>query len=116
MSTFDKITRPNQAYPIFIDKTTMNIVGIGKSLTERINEGNYLGKLEDFVFDYSEAPEGAVAIWPVSSKGAECVWRLIPERLKRDWNAGYIKVSKNKSKANPNEYSIQYLPEGVISK
>lgn len=116
LSTFDKITRPNQAYPIFIDKTTMNIVGIGKSLTERINEGNYLGKLEDFVFDYSEAPEGAVAIWPVSSKGAECVWRLIPERLKRDWNAGYIKVSKNKSKANPNEYSIQYLPEGVISK
>ena len=60
--------------------------------------------------------KGAVAIWPVSSKGAECVWRLIPERLKRDWNAGYIKVSKNKSKANPNEYSIQYLPEGVISK
>ena len=94
----------------------MNIVGIGKSLTERINEGIIWVNWKILFLYYSEAPEGAVAIWPVSSKGAECVWRLIPERLKRDWNAGYIKVSKNKSKANPNEYSIQYLPEGVISK
>ena len=29
LSTFDKTTRPNQAYPIFIDKETMNIVGVG---------------------------------------------------------------------------------------
>ena len=55
-------------------------------------------------------------LWPISSKGAECVWRLIPSRLMRDWKKGYIKVSKNKSKANPNEFSVQYLPEGVIQK
>ena len=103
LSTFTKVTRPNQAYPIFIDKKTMNIVGIGKTLT-------------DFPFDYDEAPDGTVALWPISSKGAECVWRLIPSRLKRDWEKGYIKVGKNKSKANPNEFSVQYLPEGVIQK
>lgn len=94
----------------------MNIVGIGKTLTERINEGSYAGELEDFPFDYDEAPEGTVALWPISSKGAECVWRLIPSRLKQDWDKGYIKVGKNKSKANPNEFSVQYLPEGVIQK
>ena len=116
LSTFTKVTRPNQAYPIFIDKKTMNIVGIGKTLTERINEGSYTGELEDFPFDYDEAPDGTVALWPISSKGAECVWRLIPSRLKRDWEKGYIKVGKNKSKANPNEFSVQYLPEGVIQK
>lgn len=116
LSTFSKITRPNQTYPIFIDRKTMNIVGIGKSLTERVNEGSYTGELSDFVYDYDEAPEGTAALWPISSKGAECVWRLIPTRLKNDWDKGYIKVSKNKSKANPNEYSVQYLPEGVISK
>lgn len=33
-----------------------------------------------------------------------------------DWKLGYIKVSKNKSKACPNEYSLQYLPDGVIRK
>lgn len=116
LSTFDKTTRPNQTYPIFIDKNTMNIVGVGKSLTERINNGNYTGKPADFEFNYDEAPVGTSAVWPVSSKGVECVWRLIPERLKQDWEKGYIKISKNKSKLNPNEYSVQYLPEGVIKK
>lgn len=116
LSTFDKVSRPNQAYPIFIDKKTMHIVGIGKSLTERIADGTYVGEKADFKFDYSEAPEGTVAVFPISSKGVECVWRLIPSRLKNDWEKGYIKISKNRSKANPNEYSIQYLPEGVINK
>ncbi len=39
LSTFDKTTRPNQTYPIFIDRETMHIIGVGKSLTERIAEG-----------------------------------------------------------------------------
>lgn len=116
LSTFDKVTRPNQAYPIFIDKKTKHIVGVGKSLTERIQEGSFTGNKADFEFNYAEAPEGTVAIFPISSKGAECVWRLIPSRLLHDWEKGYIKVSKNKSKNNPNEFSIQYLPEGVIKK
>lgn len=116
LSTFDKTTRPNQTYPIFIDKTTMHIVGVGKSLTERVNDGTYTGELKDFTFDYYEAPEGTVALWPVSSKGADCVWRLISSRLLHDWECGYIKISKNKSKANQNEFSVQYLPDGVIKK
>lgn len=116
LSTFDKTTRPNQTYPIFIDRETMHIIGVGKSLTERIAEGLYTGKPTDFVFDYDEAPDGAAALWPVSSKGADCVWRLISPRLLSDWAKGYIKISKNKSKNNPNEYSVQYLPEGVIKK
>lgn len=116
LSTFTKTTRPNQTYPIFIDRKTMNIVGIGKSLTERVKEGSYTGELADFEYDFSEAPDGTAALWPISSKGAECVWRLIPSRLQEDWKKGYIKVSKNKSKNNPNEYSVQYLPEGVINK
>ena len=116
LSTFDKTTRPNQTYPIFIEKNTMRIVGVGKSLAERIADGSYLGEAKDFVFDFNEAPEGTVALWPISSKGADCVWRLISTRLLHDWKLGYIKVSKNKSKACPNEYSLQYLPDGVIRK
>ena len=116
LSTFDKTTRPNQTYPIFIEKNTMRIVGVGKSLAERIADGSYLGEAKDFVFDFNEAPEGTVVLWPISSKGADCVWRLISTRLLHDWKLGYIKVSKNKSKACPNEYSLQYLPDGVIRK
>lgn len=116
LSTFDKTTRPNQTYPIFIDKNTMKIVGVGKSLAERIADGSYAGDVKDFEFNFDEAPEGTSALWPISSKGAECVWRLISSRLLHDWDLGYIKVSKNKSKNNPNEYSLQYLPDGVIRK
>lgn len=116
LSTFYKTNRPNQAYPIFIDAKTHNIVGVGKSLQERITDGSYTGDKQEFKYDYDEAPEGTIAVWPVSSKGKECVWRLIPERLMHDWKKGFIKVTQNKSSKNRNNYSIQYLPEGVIKK
>lgn len=116
LSTFDKSQRPNQTYPIFIDEKTHHIVGVGPSLTQRIQSGDYTGDLKKFEFDFAEAPEGTIAVWPISSKGGECVWRLISSRLLSDWKEGYIKVSKNRSRTHPNKYSIQYLPEGVIKK
>lgn len=116
LSTFDKIQRPNQVYPIFIDKKTGGLYGIGKSLANRVKEGIYYDDISSFKYDYSEAPEGTVALWPITSKGKDCVWRLIPSRLLKDWKNGYIKISPNVSSVNPNQYSVQYLPEGVIKK
>lgn len=116
LSTFDKTQRPNQVYPIFVDEKTGHITGVGESLQERITSGKYTGGKSEFIYDYSEAPGGTVALWPISSKGNECVWRLIPSRLLSDWEKGYIKVKKNVSKTHPNKYSIQYLPDGVIKK
>lgn len=68
LSTFDKTTRPNQAYPIFIDRETMNIVGVGKSLTERVNEGTYSGELADFPFDFDEARKELLLFGPSAVK------------------------------------------------
>lgn len=116
LATFSQSQRPNQTYPIFVNKDTMQIVGCGKSLTDRISDEDYLGDPDDFEYDYSEAPEGCVAVWPVTSKGKKCVWRLISKRLMEDWEKGYIKVGINKSKKCPNEYSVQYLPDGIIKK
>ena len=116
LSTFNKINRPNQAYPIFIDPITESLVGVGKSLQDLIDEGIYKGKKEDFVYDYSIAPKGTIAVWPITSKGKECVWRQIPSRVKNDWEKGYIKVIKNKVEGHPNSFSVQYLPEGLIKK
>ena len=116
LATFDKTQRPNQTYPIYVNKKDGSLFGIGKSLQERIKSGFYNGNLEDFQFNYEEAPQGTVAIWPITSKGKECVWRLIPSRLVSDWNKGYIKISPNKTINGLNEYSIQYLPSGVITK
>lgn len=113
LATFNQVQRPNQAYPIFIDSDGA-IIGTGKSLQDRINNGEYVGDPKDFVFDYTEAPTGSVAVWPVTRKGDPCVWRLISSRLTKDWKNGYIKVVKNNSKSSKNEYTIQYLSEGII--
>lgn len=116
LATFDKTQRPNQAYPIFVNTSDGSLAGFGESLQERLKKGTYTGSLQDFPFDFNEAPEGTVAIWPITSKGKDCVWRLISSRLIRDWEKGYVKISVNRSKESKNKYSIQYLPEGVIKK
>lgn len=115
LSTFDKTQRPNQTYPIFVDDNGI-FVGVGKSLQEQIDDGLYTGEKVDFPYDYSVAPKGCSAIWPVTTKGKQCVWRQISSRLKEDWDKGYIKISKNKSNNSQNTYSVQYLPSGVIKK
>ena len=71
-----------------------------------------MGEKADFVFDYDEAPEGTVAIWPITQKGDSCVWRLIPSKLLQNWNLGYIKVIPNKK--GKNKFNIQYLSGGII--
>lgn len=116
LATFDKVQRSNQTYPIFVNTTTGKIEGLGASLHERVRNGTYKDELVNFQYDFNEAPEGTVAIWPITSKGKECVWRLSPNRLISDWEKGYIKVSPNRKKDSQNQYSIQYLPEGVIKK
>ena len=84
LSTFDKTQRPNQVYPIFV-KDDGSFGGVGKSLQEQIDDGTYSGNKADFPYDYSIAPNGTCAIWPVTSKGKQCVWRQIPDRLQSDW-------------------------------
>jgi adenine-specific DNA-methyltransferase len=116
LATFDKTQRPNQTYPIFINTETHNIVGVGESLQEKVKNGKFKGDLNDFVFNFEDKPEGTEAIWPITTKGKDCVWRLAPLRLLSDWTKGYIKVSLNRQKNSQNRYSIQYLPEGVIKK
>lgn len=115
LATFTQVERPNQAYPIYVNKEHGNIVGAGKSLQQRIDDGTLTGFVGDYIYDYDEAPAGTVAIWPVSNKGEQCVWRLIPARLLSDWSKGYIKVLPSKS-ATKNEYTVQYLSGGIIDK
>ncbi|WP_020403841.1 site-specific DNA-methyltransferase [Gracilimonas tropica] len=116
LATFDQTQRPNQTYPIFVNNKDGTLHSTGLSLQERIDKGEYSGDLKEFEFDFNEAPEGTVALWPITSKGDKCVWRLIADRLKDDWREGYIKIGENRYKKNPNKFSVQYLPSGVIEK
>lgn len=116
LANFNQVQRPNQAYPIFVDSTG-NIVGCGDSLADKIKHGEYVGEKEDYVFDYSVAPEGTVAIYPVTKKGDPCVWRLIATQLLANWKKGYVKVTPQKTThKNKNAYNIQYLADGIIQK
>ncbi len=115
LATFDQTQRPGQAYPIFVDENGI-LVGCGKTLAERIKSGEYKGDTKDFSFDYSEAPSGAVAIWPVTRKGSPCVWRLIPSRVVSDWKKGYIKIAPQNPGKTKNRFTIQYLSDGIIKK
>lgn len=115
LATFNQVQRPNQVYAIYVDDVG-KIVGCGKSLAEKINDGEYNGKLEDYQFDYDDAPEGTVAVYPVTAKGEPCVWRLISSKLMENWEKGYIKVVPIDSKNTKNKYTVQYLSGGIISK
>ena len=61
LAGFNQVTRPNQVYPIFIDKSG-NYVSRGSSLKELIDDGSYVGDKKDFEYDYSIAPKGTVAV------------------------------------------------------
>lgn len=115
LAGFNQISRPNQVYPIYVNKQTGVLHSVGKSLQELIDEGLYIGEKEDFIFDYT-APEGFAATWPVTTKGDSCVWRLTPGRFESDWKKGYIKITPQTSRNNKNLFSIQYLAEGIIKK
>ncbi len=116
LATFTQAQRPNQTYPIFVDEKTGEIHSCGLSLEERIKQGLYKGELEDFQFSFDEAPEGCVAIWPITSKGQPCVWRLISESFIEDAKKGLIRVLPSKHKKSPNRYTIQFLSDGIKKK
>lgn len=115
LAGFNQVTRPNQVYPIYIEKSTGIVKGVGKSLQELIDDGSYTGEKIDFEFDYS-APEGQVVVYPVTNKGDKCVWRLTPESFMKDWKKGYIKIVPQSCKKNNNEFAVQYLADGIKQK
>ena len=116
LAGFNQVTRPNQVYPIFIDKSG-NYVSRGSSLKELIDKGSYVGDKKDFEYDYSIALKGTVAVWPVTKKGDKCVWRLIGSESFENWQKGYIKISPKKpTKQNKNTFQVSYIADGIIQK
>ena len=114
LAGFNQTNRRNQAYPIYVNDRGV-IVGVGKSLKERVDSGEYQGELADFEFDFTEAPEGCTPVWPVTSKNVPCVWRLQPNRLMKEWNRGFIKVVPSRDKTK-NKWAVQYLSDGILKK
>ena len=115
LATFNQEQRPNQVYPIFVDDNC-KVVDVGKSLQQRVKDGEYSGDLMAFEYDYETVPVGTHAVWPVTKKGVPCVWRLNPKSFKSDYASGFIKVQRQKPGKTKNLFSIQFLSDGIKKK
>ena len=91
--------RPNQFYPIFINKESKTVHSVGET---------YYGD------DYHEieAPEGTVAVWPIFPDGREGCWVYQSEGFKKLHSKGYIRLGKFTNVG----MSISYLADGEQKK
>ena len=92
--------RPNQFYPIFVNKATGFINSVGDAIKFGIDRGTV------------PVPEGCVALWPLNGRGEESLWGLTPDALRRNWQKGYVRV--NNWNAKKFSGTVQYLLSGAI--
>jgi adenine-specific DNA-methyltransferase len=93
-------SRPNQFYPIFVNKQTGNIHSIGSVLPHGIDRNTV------------SIPENCIALWPLSKDGDERLWSLQQKQAIKNWNKGYLKVNWN---PKDGKGTVYYLPEGTIA-
>ena len=91
--------RPNQFYPIFINKESRTVHSVGET---------YYGDNYNEV----EAPVGTVAVWPLFPDGREGCWVYQSEGFKKLHSKGYIRLGKFTNVG----MSISYLAEGEQKK
>ena len=87
-------SRPRQFYPVYVDRRTEKIVGIGEPLSMD-------DKLEDV-----PAIDGATAVYPIAPDGTALIWGLTGPSLKRALEAGFVRVTTG-NEHQP--YTIAYL-------
>lgn len=92
-------SRPNQFYPIFVDKQSGMIHSIGDVLPKGTDRNTI------------QNPVGCIALWPLSKDGDERLWSLQQKQAIINWNKGYLKVNWSR---NAETGTVYYLPEGTI--
>lgn len=93
-------SRPNQFYPIYVDKQKGTIQSIGEVLPHGVDRHSV------------SIPDNCIALWPLSKEGHERLWSLQQKQAVINWKKGYLKVNWNPKQGTGTVY---YLPEGTIS-
>lgn len=99
-ATSVRSARPNQFYPIFVDKVSGRIKEIGDRIDYDVPRESVL------------VPEGCTALWPLKPDGTEMLWGLTPDVARTNWKNGYIRL--NNWNAAKQTGTMQYLQGGVI--
>lgn len=87
-------SRPNQFYAVFVDVSTGRIQSVGEPLAD------------DVTRDSVHPPAGTRAVFPLTPRGDEMIWGVVPETLRSMVQQGY---------ARSNGETIQFLNSGVIN-
>ena len=90
--------RPNSFYAIYVDKETLDVVGVGPHLDA------------DTPYNPKEAPEGCMALYPVGKDGTERVWRYERESMKQHISDGDIVCSTKHTLSVVKRRDVKYDP------
>lgn len=93
--------RPNQFYPIYINKTTRRIEKIGDPIAPDVDR-----------FSVPDMP-GCETVFPVKDNGVEMMWGIVPEECRRRLAGGYVQIGKYNPK-KPQPYPLKMLTAGTI--
>lgn len=94
-------TRPNQFYPIYVNKESKKIIKVGEPITPETNR-----------FSVPTIPN-CITVFPIKDDGTEMMWSTDPKETKRRLAKGYIRVGKYQPN-KPQQYILQYLYSGKI--
>lgn len=92
---------PNQFFPIYVDRKTGAITGIGEPMPENIA-----------VKDAPVKP-GQVTVLPIRPDGTEMNWGITPGVAERLLRNGYLRAGRAKPN-EPQKYVISYLTAGIV--
>lgn len=93
-------SRPNQFYPVYVDKKKGTIHSIGDVVPHGVDRHTV------------SVPAGCIALWPLSKEGHERLWSLQQKQAEANWKKGYLKVNW---KSKQGTGTVYYLPEGTIA-
>lgn len=93
--------RPNQFFPIYVDRTTGFISGVGDAVPD------------DYDVSTHEVDSNTLAVWPTRGNGAFGLWGLTAPVARRNWERGLIRANYNKKQ---NKATVYYLPSGTIAR
>jgi adenine-specific DNA-methyltransferase len=104
--------RSNLVYPVAIDPNKNRIVATGKSLKQRVEDGEITGNIDAWRPDPNETINGFKVVWPFRGNGSLSTWQLNSETLFALQDEGFVRVRPQKNGPGGNPFSINYVKSG----
>ena len=103
--------RPNLVYPVLVDRESLQVENIGRSLEERRDAGEIAGDLDEWLPDDEDLPDGSVAVWPILDTGEMSVWQAKASTLRELIADGFFRV-RVPNQRGPRPLTFAYVKKG----